>query len=32
MFDRNIILLQLFSGRVIDEENRIPLFLITLVL
>ena len=29
MFNRNIILLQLFSGRVIGEENRIPLFLIT---
>jgi hypothetical protein len=26
----NIILLQLLSGRVIDKENRIPLFLITL--
>ena len=30
MFDRNIIVLQIFNGRVIIEENRIPLFLITL--
>ena len=30
MIDRNFILLQLFSGRVIGKENRIPLFLITL--
>ncbi len=29
-FDRNIIMLWFFSGRVIVEENRIPLFLITL--
>jgi len=30
MFEGNIILLSLLSGRVIVEENRIPLFLITL--
>ena len=30
MFDGNIILLWFLSGRVIIEENRIPLFLITL--
>ena len=30
MFDRNIIMLWIPGGRVIDEENRIPLFLITL--
>jgi hypothetical protein len=31
MSNRNIILLQLLSGRVIDEENRIQLFLIMLM-
>ena len=30
MFDGNIILLWFFRDRVIGEENRIPLFLITL--
>ena len=30
MFEGNIILLQVLSGRVIDKENRIPLFLIAL--
>ncbi len=30
MFDRNIILISFPGGRVIVEENRIPLFLITL--
>ncbi len=30
MFDRNIILISFPGGRVIIEENRIPLFLITL--
>ena len=30
MFDRNIIMLWIPGGRVIDEANRIPLFLITL--
>ena len=30
MFEGNIILLSLLSGRVIVAENRIPLFLITL--
>ncbi len=31
MFEGNIILLSLFGGRVIAEENRSPLFLITLL-
>jgi hypothetical protein len=30
MFEGNLILLSFLSGRVIAEENRIPLFLITL--
>ncbi len=30
LFAGNNILLQILAGRVIDEENRIPLFLITL--
>jgi hypothetical protein len=30
MFEGNILLLSVFSGRVIDKENRVPLFLITL--
>jgi hypothetical protein len=30
MFEGNIILRRILSGRVIDEKNRIPLFLITL--
>jgi hypothetical protein len=30
MFEGNILLLWLLNGRVIVEENRIPLFLITL--
>ena len=30
MFEGNIILLWILGGRVILEENRIPLFLITL--
>ena len=29
-FDRNIVMLRSLSSRVIVEENRIPLFLITL--
>ena len=29
-FDGNIIVLHVLNGRVIIEENRIPLFLITL--
>ncbi len=29
-FDRNIVMLRSLSGRAIVEENRIPLFLITL--
>jgi hypothetical protein len=30
MFEGNIMLRRISSGRVIDEENRIPLFRITL--
>jgi hypothetical protein len=30
MFKENIFLLSSLGGRVIDEENRIPVFLITL--
>ena len=30
MFDRNITMLWLLAGHVIGEENRLPLFLITL--
>jgi hypothetical protein len=29
MFEGNIFLIQFLSGRVIDEENQFPLFLIT---
>jgi len=30
MFDENIIPISVLGGRVIDAENRIPIFLITL--